>query len=99
MQKCLVHLTRTRVGDEPAAWDHQGTVVEVAHRLRGAILGQGVARFRNACRAGAAAWRRVLRLRASDLDDLIAIAESELTRSLTDEECQQYQHVERCPQT
>jgi WD40 repeat protein len=38
-----------------------------------------------------------VRVWALDLDDLIAIAHSELTRSLTDEECRQYQHVDRCP--
>jgi WD40 repeat protein/DNA-binding SARP family transcriptional activator len=40
-----------------------------------------------------------VRIWALDLDDLIEIAQSELTRSLTDEECQQYQHVNRCPYT
>ena len=40
-----------------------------------------------------------VRVWALDLDDLIAIARSELTRSLTDEECQQYQHVDRCPKS
>ena len=40
-----------------------------------------------------------VRIWALDLDDLIAIAKSELTRSLTNEECRQYLHVDRCPQT
>ena len=35
---------------------------------------------------------------ALDLDDLIAIATDRLTRSLSDDECRQYLHVERCPQ-
>jgi hypothetical protein len=34
---------------------------------------------------------------ALDLDDLVDIAERELTRDLTDAECRQYLHVERCP--
>jgi hypothetical protein len=34
---------------------------------------------------------------ALKLDDLIDIAKKELTRGLTDEECRQYLHVERCP--
>jgi WD40 repeat protein len=34
---------------------------------------------------------------ALDLDDLIRIAESRLTRSFTDNECRQYLHVDRCP--
>jgi DNA-binding SARP family transcriptional activator len=33
-----------------------------------------------------------------DLDEVIEVAKGELTRSLTDEECQQYLHVEHCPQ-
>ena len=37
-----------------------------------------------------------LRVWALDLDDLVEIAESELTRTLTDQECQQYLHVPRC---
>ena len=32
-----------------------------------------------------------------DIDDLLEIARREVTRSLTDEECRQYLHVERCP--
>jgi WD40 repeat protein len=31
------------------------------------------------------------------VNELIALAESRLTRSLTDEECQQFLHVEECP--
>jgi hypothetical protein len=31
------------------------------------------------------------------LDELIALAKSRLTRSLTTEECQQYLHVTTCP--
>jgi len=40
-----------------------------------------------------------VRIWALDLDELIEIAETGLTRSLTDEECRQYLHVERCTQT
>jgi WD40 repeat protein len=32
------------------------------------------------------------------LDDLVALAKSRLTRSLTTEECQQYLHVDVCPE-
>jgi WD40 repeat protein/DNA-binding SARP family transcriptional activator len=39
-----------------------------------------------------------VRVWALDLDELVEVAESGLTRSLTDEECRQYLHVERCPQ-
>jgi WD40 repeat protein len=35
---------------------------------------------------------------ALDVDDLLQIARQNVTRSLTDEECRQYLHVDRCPQ-
>jgi WD40 repeat protein/DNA-binding SARP family transcriptional activator len=38
-----------------------------------------------------------VRVWALDIDDLLEIARSEVTRSLTDEECHRYLHVERCP--
>ncbi|MGH2539367.1 MAG: WD40 repeat domain-containing protein, partial [Actinomycetota bacterium] len=38
-----------------------------------------------------------VRIWALDLDDLIGIARSELTRELTDAECRQYLHQETCP--
>ena len=31
------------------------------------------------------------------LDDLIALAETRVTRSLTEEECRQYLHLDQCP--
>jgi WD40 repeat protein len=37
------------------------------------------------------------RLFILDVDELIALAESRLTRTLTDEECQEYLHVTQCP--
>lgn len=38
-----------------------------------------------------------VRVWALDLDDLAEIAERELTRTFTDEECRQYLHVPTCP--
>jgi WD40 repeat protein/DNA-binding SARP family transcriptional activator len=38
-----------------------------------------------------------VRVWALDLDDLIEIAEGQVTRTLTDDECQQHLHVDRCP--
>jgi WD40 repeat protein len=40
----------------------------------------------------------VVRVFALDLEDLQALAESRVTRSLTIEECQQYLHSDACPQ-
>jgi WD40 repeat protein/DNA-binding SARP family transcriptional activator len=38
----------------------------------------------------------LIRVWAVDIDDLVDLAEEELTRSLTDDECRQYLHVEAC---
>ena len=38
-----------------------------------------------------------VRIWALDIDDLLEIARQNVTRSLTDEECRQYLHVEACP--
>ena len=39
----------------------------------------------------------LVRLMAANLLDLVALANSRLTRSLTTGECQQYMHIEDCP--
>lgn len=39
----------------------------------------------------------IVRIWALDIDDLLEIARRNVTRSLTDEECRQYLHVESCP--
>jgi WD40 repeat protein/DNA-binding SARP family transcriptional activator len=38
-----------------------------------------------------------VRVWALDIDDLLAIADREVTRSLTSEECRQYLHLDQCP--
>jgi WD40 repeat protein/class 3 adenylate cyclase len=48
-------------------------------------------------RLASAGFDPTVRVWALDLDDLIGIAEGELTRDLTEEECRQYLH-EPCPQ-
>jgi hypothetical protein len=40
-----------------------------------------------------------VRVWALDIDDLLEIARQNVTRSLTDEECRQYLHVDACPDT
>jgi len=40
-----------------------------------------------------------LRVWALDLDDLISIAERRLMRTMTDDECVRYLHLDRCPTT
>ena len=41
----------------------------------------------------------VVRIWALDLDDLIAIAERNVTRELTEPECREYLHLDACPTT
>jgi WD40 repeat protein len=43
-------------------------------------------------------WCDGIRIWALDIDDLLKIARQEVTRQLTDEECRQYLHVDRCRQ-
>jgi WD40 repeat protein/DNA-binding SARP family transcriptional activator/class 3 adenylate cyclase len=40
-----------------------------------------------------------VRIWALDVDDLLEIARREVTRPLTDEECRQYLHMDRCPES
>ncbi len=44
-----------------------------------------------------AGWDGVTRIFALDLQELITLAHSRVTRSLTDEECQQFLHLDACP--
>jgi len=39
----------------------------------------------------------VVRVYVLPIEDLMALAKSRVTRSLTPQECQKYLHVEQCP--
>jgi WD40 repeat protein len=41
--------------------------------------------------------RQIVRMYLLKLDDIVALAKSRVTRTLTTEECQQYLHVDSCP--
>jgi hypothetical protein len=43
-------------------------------------------------------WGGLLHAHVLDVDELIALAESRVSRSLTEEECQTYLHLEACPE-
>jgi WD40 repeat protein len=57
----------------------------------------GVAFSPDGTRLATASRDGTMRVYALRLEDLIALAKSRVTRSLTTEECQQYLHVEACP--
>ncbi len=52
---------------------------------------------RDGNRLAVGGWDGTARIYVLPLDDLVSLAESRLTRSLTTEECQKYLHVEQCP--
>jgi WD40 repeat protein len=73
----------SRSGEELLALHGHDTVDQVAFSPDGSML--------------ATLGDGLLRIWALDIDDLLEIARGEVTRSLTDEECRQYLHVEVCP--
>jgi WD40 repeat protein len=48
-------------------------------------------------RLATASRDRTARVWALNLNDLLTIAKSRVTRTLTTDECQKYLHVEQCP--
>jgi WD40 repeat protein len=58
---------------------------------------EGVAFSPDGTRLASTSWCDGVRIWALDIDDLLEIARREAGRSLTDEECRQYLHVDRCP--
>jgi WD40 repeat protein len=72
---------------EPVAtlYGHQANVTDVVISPDGKIVYTG-------------AWDGMLRAFVLDVDDLIELAESRVTRSLTEEECRTYLHVDQCPE-
>jgi WD40 repeat protein len=78
-----VRVYDSRSGEELLALHGHDTVDQVAFSPDGSML--------------ATLGDGLLRIWALDIDDLLEIARGEVTRSLTDEECRQYLHVEVCP--
>jgi WD40 repeat protein/DNA-binding SARP family transcriptional activator len=58
---------------------------------------EGVAFSPDGMKLASTSWCDGVRVWALDIDDLLEIAQREAGRSLTDEECRQYLHVDRCP--
>jgi WD40 repeat protein len=57
----------------------------------------GVAFSPDGARLATAGGDGSLRTFSLDMDELVSLARSRLTRTLTDQECQKYIHVEQCP--
>jgi WD40 repeat protein/DNA-binding SARP family transcriptional activator/class 3 adenylate cyclase len=58
---------------------------------------EGVAFSPDGTKLASTSWCDGVRIWALDIDDLLEIARQEVARPLTDEECRQYLHVDRCP--
>jgi WD40 repeat protein/uncharacterized membrane protein len=74
-------------GWEPVAtlYGHQGNVTEVEISPDGKIVYSG-------------SWDGLMRGFLLEVDELVELAESRLTRAFTEEECQTYLHLDRCPE-
>lgn len=59
---------------------------------------EGLAFSPDGVKLASTSWCDGVRIWALDIDDLLEIARREAGRSLTDEECRQYLHVDRCSQ-
>jgi len=66
-------------------------------RASGCAVG-GVAFSPDGLKLASTSWCDGVRIWALHIDDLLEIARREAGRSLTNEECRQYLHVDRCPQ-
>jgi len=78
-----VRVFDTSSGEELLALQGHDTVDQVAFSPDGSML--------------ATLGGGLLRIWALEIDDLLEIAHQSVTRTLTDEECRQYLHVESCP--
>lgn len=77
-------------------WDpHSGEQELVLHGTIGAV--SAVSFNRDDSQLASVGVEGVVQIWALDLDELIDIARSRLTRQLTDAECRQYLHASRCP--
>jgi WD40 repeat protein/DNA-binding SARP family transcriptional activator len=101
----VVDLTFSSDGSRLATASHDGTVriwdpssgeqLAVLHGHDAAV--RSVAFSPDGSQLASVGVDGTVRMWALDLDDLVDIAKRELTRTLTDQECQQYLHLQHCP--
>ena len=77
-------------------FDAETGALRLACEVRCAV--EGVAFSPDGTRLASTSWCDGVRIWALDIDDLLEIARREAGRSLTDEECRQYLHVDECSQ-
>ena len=89
--------TSSHSEEEIWVWDPDTGATELVLRAEGSRGVLALAFSPNGSRLAAFGYDGVIRVWAVELDELIEIAENELTRSFTEEECRQYLHVDACP--
>jgi len=95
--------------DRALSFNSSGTQILTAGQIWDATTGERLLTLRNPDGVGDAAFSPddtrvatagrdgLVRVFTLDLEELIALAQSRVTRSLTRAECQQYLHVDECP--
>ncbi|HET7929544.1 MAG TPA: WD40 repeat domain-containing protein, partial [Actinomycetota bacterium] len=85
------------VDGEVRLFDADTGAPQLSLRGAGCAVG-GVAFSPDGAKLASTSWCEGVRIWALDIDDLLEIARREAGRSLTDEECRQYLHVDECSQ-
>ena len=84
------------------------TRLQSGGRSRSDYVGTGGLPLTKCCKVGAisshvtanvqAGWDGLIRIYTLDLAELLPLAQSRVTRSLTEAECRQYLHLDACPE-
>jgi WD40 repeat protein len=89
----------TGSGDNTAkVWDvATGEEILTLPGSKGGVYGVAFSPLDNGVHLAVASNDGIVRIFLLKIDELLALAESRVTRSLTTEECKKYLHVEQCP--
>jgi WD40 repeat protein len=101
LRVAIVGIERSRTGSEDntaKVWDvATGRELLTLPGSSGGVKGVAFSASDNGAHLAVAGADGVIRLFLLRIDDLLALARTRVTRSLTTEECQKYLHVEQCP--